>query len=874
MAEPVRPGASSAQGSRWPLLLSGRDALGLLPEIVVTLALISLIWTSVYLGVRNAYELADHRAVQETANLSTAFADGATRVVLGIDQTLLSVRAAYASDPEHFDLDEWNRKLNRPDVLNVHLGLIGPDGVAVGSTMKRAAASIDLSDREHFRAQLDPSHDDLFISRPLLGRGTGVWTVQFTRKLLDAAGRLAGVMVYSLSCEELSRSYERVDVGNGFVMLAGLDGVVRARAPLEPTAVGRDLQNAPFFAQVAAEASGSYQASNAASHAAWTVSFRRLANYPLVMMVGFSQERVLSEFFGVRERAFLFGTLMTVAVLMLAVLWIMQRRRSAVSSRALQATLDHMSQGVALIDGRGRVPVLNKRAAELLDLPAPMLGRMSSGLGGLLRAIGAGDSPDGKVLQRGDRLVEVEASVLPRGGSLLTYTDVTEQRRDEARIRHLALHDGLTGLANRLMLNDRITEAAAEGRRFAVLALDLDGFKAVNDGLGHDVGDAVLVRASARIQAAAGVDDVVARVGGDEFTVLLRHAGTPGEAERLAAVLVGSLAEPIVVDSHVCLIGASVGVVLAPDDGTDAGDLLKKADMALYRAKCDGRGRFCRFDGSMFREAAERHWLERELRMGVERDQIEVFFQPQFACSTGHITGFEALARWRHPDRGLIPPDVFIPLAEESGMIIDIGRIVLQKACSSAAGWPHPYRVCVNLSPIQFRDAALPEFLTSLTASTGLPLHLLELEVTEGVLIGDERQALRILQTLHDLGVGLALDDFGTGYSSLSYLQRFNFDRVKIDKSFVQAQQTDKRARAILNAVLALSHSLDLVVIAEGVETAAQYVSLREQGCGEVQGFLLGRPMPAGEVEEFIRTTSAKLLAGTDLRIAAVPFAR
>lgn len=861
----LKPRVQAPERARHPLrmrllrLARGRGPARLLPELLVTLALVALIWISVHLVLLNTYETAEHNAIQETGNLSVALADSATRVVAGIDQTLLAIRAAYAADPEHFNLDDWDRTQNRPDALTVHLGLIGPDGISLGSTMKRAAGAFNLSDREHFRVHLDPSRDVLFISRPVLGRGTGVWTVQFTRKLLDAQGRFAGVVVYSLSCEELSHFYESVDVGSGFVMLAGLDGIVRARAPVDDRLLGRDLHDQPWFAQIAANVSGNYRAINRANGIEWTISFRRLTSYPLVVMVGFSQDRVLATYNATRRRTIMFGTLASAAVVLMGSLWIVQRRRSTLSSRALQATLDHMSQGVALIDGQGRVPVINNRAAELLDIPSGMLRRSQAGLGDLLRAIGAGAAPDHGLLHRSGRLIEVQSSNLPRGGALLTYTDVTDRRRDEARIRHLAHHDGLTGLANRLLLNDRITEAAAQGGSFALLALDLDGFKAVNDGLGHDVGDAVLVRAAARIQAATGATDTVARVGGDEFTVLMRKLVAPADAERLAAALVGTLAEPIVVGSHVCLIGASVGVVLSPLDGTDAGNLLKKADVALYRAKCEGRGRFCRFDSSMYEVMEERHWLERELRVGIERDQIEVFFQPQFSCATGRITGFEALARWRHPDRGLIAPDVFIPLAEECGLIVDIGRIVLEKSCRNAAGWNPACRVGVNLSPVQFRDAKLPEHLGDVLARTGLPPHLLELEVTEGVLIGDEQQALRILETMHEIGVRLALDDFGTGYSSLSYLQRFSFDRVKIDKSFVQAQQHDKRARAIMSAVLALSHSLDLVVTAEGVETPAQYFSLREQGCAEVQGFLLGRPMPAEAVADFIWTSNTRL---------------
>ena len=834
----------------------------LVPELLVTLALVGAIWVSVHLVLLSRYQAFEGEAAQETHDLAVAFADAAGRTVEGIDHTLLAVRAAHDADPGNFSLERWYNPDSPREALALHLRIAGPDGTARDPAVGGPAGASDVADQDYFRAQLDPSRDELFISKPALERKTGTWTVQFSRKLLDGRGDFAGVVAYSLDGAELSRFYQMVGIGEGFISLTGLDGVVRARAPLDGRWLGRNLFGMPNFGPMVRDVSGTVSDIGRADGRGKVISFRRLARYPLLVMVGFDEARVLAGYRGSRERVLAFSTVATAALLMVAALWSVQRRRSDASSRALRATLDHMAQGIALLDEQGRVPVVNNRALELLDIPAAMAGGSRAGLGEMLRTVGAVDGSGRNVLHRAGRLIEAHASSLPGGSTLLTYTDVTDRRRDEARIRHLAHHDGLTGLANRLLLHDRITEAAMGSSPFALLSLDLDGFKSVNDGLGHDVGDAVLVRAARRIQAIAGPANTVARVGGDEFTVLL-HKLPEGGTAQLAARLVDALGERMVVGHHVCSVGASVGVVVADDGaGADTGDLLKKADLALYRAKCDGRGRFCLFEPSMQDALDERNWLERELRSGLPCGQVEVYFQPQFACATPlnareRIAGFEALARWRHPERGLIPPSVFIPLAEECGLILDLGRAVLEQACINAAGWSVPCRVSVNLSPVQFRDGCLPEFLDTILTRTGLPAHRLELEVTEGVLIGDEQQALRILQTLRDLGVRLALDDFGTGYSSLSYLQRFPFDRVKIDKSFVQAQREDKRARAILTAVLALSRSLDLVVTAEGVETPEQYEALREQGCTEVQGFLLGRPQPANAVPAFLRANTA-----------------
>ncbi len=329
--------------------------------------------------------------------------------------------------------------------------------------------------------------------------------------------------------------------------------------------------------------------------------------------------------------------------------------------------------------------------------------------------------------------------------------------------------------------------------------------------------------------------------------------------------LVDVLALPAIIEGHSVNLGASAGLAVYPADGTCQRTLLRNADTALYEAKAAGWGTSRRFHPSMLERLSEQRWLESELRASLEREGITVHYQPQFDPRTLAVTGFEALARWHHPERGFISPASFIPVAEECGLITAIGRQVLQQACMLAADLPRPCRVAVNLSPIQFRDAGLIKLVVDTLARSGLPADLLELEVTEGVLIHDETQALQILGELRQLGVRIALDDFGTGYSSLNYLRRFPFDRVKIDKSFVQAQEGDDRSAAILDAVLTLSSRLHLSVTAEGVETEAQLQTLRRKGVGEVQGFLLGRPVPGTEIRRFLNTTeaSARLLGGS-----------
>jgi diguanylate cyclase (GGDEF)-like protein len=471
------------------------------------------------------------------------------------------------------------------------------------------------------------------------------------------------------------------------------------------------------------------------------------------------------------------------------------------------------------------------------------------------------------------KVIEVQTYPTAFGGTVLTYTDVTERKLAEARILHVAHHDALTGLPNRLLLNERIGQAVENAQRdgghFAIFGLDLDGFKAINDTMGHDAGDLVLCRFAERLRQLVRPGDMAARTGGDEFTVLVRDIVNPAMVETIARRLLDDLVLPVDLGGFVSTLDSSVGIAVYPEDGTDGRALLKNADTALYRAKVGGKAGVCRFENWMDQSLAERRALERDLRQAMEQDELDVYFQPQFACNSLHVVGFEALVRWRHASRGFVPPDVFIPLAEECGLIGAIGRTVLEKACVRAAEWHPRHRVAVNLSPVQFRGGGLVGMVSDILLRTGFPAGLLELEITEGVLIKDEDQALNTLRTLKDLGVTIALDDFGTGYSSLSYLRRFPFDKIKIDKTFLLAQEQDFGTRTILEAVLAMTSRLGLPVIAEGVETEEQLAMLRDQGCPEVQGFLLGRPMPDADVQPFLRSlTEVVGHEGRHLRLA------
>jgi diguanylate cyclase (GGDEF)-like protein/PAS domain S-box-containing protein len=442
-----------------------------------------------------------------------------------------------------------------------------------------------------------------------------------------------------------------------------------------------------------------------------------------------------------------------------------------------------------------------------------------------------------------------------RPAAVTALRDISERKRDGERIRFLAHHDQLTGLPNRVLLDERLRQAldtaAATGGSFAVHCMDLDRFKPINDVFGHPAGDRLLVHAAERLRAALGATDTLARTGGDEFVVVQPGAGR-AEAASLARRLVSVLSQGIQIEGRNVSIGTSVGVALHPADGATAESLLRHADMALYRAKREGRGTFRFFDETADRRLRERHALEHDLGEALALGQLDLHYQPILDCRTGHLAGFEALARWHHPVRGPIAPAEFVPIAEECGLILPLGRWALETACAEAATWPSEARIAVNLSPAQFRHPGLPQLIAGVLRKTGLPASRLELEVTEGLLVDDTERALAALVDIKRVGVHLALDDFGTGYASLSYLLRFPFDRIKIDRSFVKGLGCDANATAIVTAILALARSLRLGVTAEGVETEEHLALLRAQQCQHAQGFFLGRPVPAARLRELL----------------------
>ncbi|MFT4089168.1 MAG: EAL domain-containing protein [Asticcacaulis sp.] len=434
--------------------------------------------------------------------------------------------------------------------------------------------------------------------------------------------------------------------------------------------------------------------------------------------------------------------------------------------------------------------------------------------------------------------------------------DVTEKLRVEERSRHLALHDVLTDLPNRLqfqtMLDLQMSQDDAPENDFALLLLDLDRFKAVNDSLGHHAGDHLLKAVAARMRSVVRAGDIIARLGGDEFGVIHRGAVGAGSAALLAQRIISALKEPFSIDGHVITIGCSAGIALRSEHGRSAYALMKRADLALYAAKATGHGDYAWFEFNMEEKADRQRILRDELSLALRDEQLYLEYQPILNTRTGQIDAFEALLRWRHPERGLIAPDVFIPVAETSGLIEPVGRWVLEQACVEAARWSDPVRVAVNLSVRQFAGSNLAADVMHALEQSGLPAHRLELEITESIFLTDSQENVRILHQLKQLGVRIALDDFGTGYSSLAYLRCFLFDKLKIDRSFITDMASTPENLAIVRAVIGLGKSFGAIVTAEGVETEAEMASVTQEGCDQAQGFLLGCPMGAAETRALL----------------------
>ena len=552
----------------------------------------------------------------------------------------------------------------------------------------------------------------------------------------------------------------------------------------------------------------------------------------------------------------------------------------------LRKIIETEPECVKLVDVDGNILEVNPAGLEMLQSsdPGEIIGRsvldfvapeFKSRLEVVMRRVISGEPAmlEMDIIGAKGRKRRVESHAAPlygpdgRVSSLLMVTrDISERADAESQVHYLAHYDLLTGLPNRALFRDRLLQAMAQAKRtstlVAVMFLDIDHFKDVNDSLGHAIGDQLLKEIAQRIRACVRETDTVARFGGDEFGLIQTNLNTVEGTADLADRLITDIGKPFHIDGHEIHTAASIGVTIYPFDDHNAEDILKNADMAMYKAKREGRGRYQFYVAELNKIIQQRTAIERDLRTALAKDQLRLHYQPQLDLSTGQVVGVEALLRWQHPERGDISPVEFIPVAESTGLIMPIGEWVLRTACQQARAWQDaglpPVRVAINLSAVQFRHKNLHETITQALADSHLEPCWLEVELTESLIMKDVRTTIETLQNLHELGVQISIDDFGTGYSSLSYLTRFPINKIKLDKSFVR--DVDKKdGAAIAHTVITLGHSLNMKVMAEGVETVEQLHFLREHGCNEVQGYYFGRPMPPGAIERLLRSSLEEL---------------
>jgi diguanylate cyclase (GGDEF)-like protein len=569
----------------------------------------------------------------------------------------------------------------------------------------------------------------------------------------------------------------------------------------------------------------------------------------------------------------------------------LQEREEEVRAQNLRfdAALNNMSQALLMFDSCARLVICNHRYYEMYELSSD-LAKPGATLRQLLELRthkgSFADDPDryvanlmstiaeGKTWSQltelpDGRTIVVVNHPMTGGGWVATHEDITERRRAEKQIAHMARHDALTDLPNRVLLRERLANALdtlPDGERLAVLYLDLDHFKSVNDTLGHQIGDELLKAVAERLRSCVRELDTVARVGGDEFAIIQTGLQQPTDTAMLARSICDAIKEPFDLHGHAVIADTSIGIALAPGDGTDPIELLKNADMALYGAKADGRGTYRFFEPEMDARMKMRRSLELALRKALANGEFELHYQPLVSLDDRRITCCEALLRWQHPERGLISPTEFIPIAEEIGLIIPLGEWVLRKACADAAHWPAETKVAVNLSPIQVTQPNIVTVVVGALAAAGLPANRLEVEITESVLMQNSDTTLATLHQLRQLGVRISMDDFGTGYSSLSYLRSFPFDKIKIDRCFISGLAAGDDSVAIVLAIAGLAKQLGMATTAEGVETRQQLQQVKALGCSEMQGFLFSAPRRMEELTQLFRPKPERELAVTDIR--------
>ena len=765
-----------------------------------------------------------------------------------------------------------------------HVGafnLWNANGWLINSSEMWPVPDASIANRRYYQDFISGRPTPDLIVEPVVSKVTKVWTTVFARKIIGRNGEIIGIASRGVEPRHFEAFVGSLALDSGTaISMIHRDGTIIARYPQDDSVIGHNVGNTSAFQRALAvdgDISGRFTSARLSQDKVGAV--KPLTHFPILIVATTSTSSALADW-RAQTRLQFYAAALTVAVIIAMVFLIVRqlRRQHAAAqhklsekTRYLDTAINNMTQGLLLFDAAGRLVICNRQYIDMFGL-SPDVVKPGCHLRDLIKHrqqlgsfVGDVDAYCAKFL---DRSVDLKDSVTstpdgrsirlifkrsPDGGWATTMEDVTEVRRVQAKIEHLAHYDALTNLPNRTLFQRHAEKLLqVEDAEFAILYIDIDEFKRINDSLGHLIGDEFLKGVADRLRQSAGAGDFIARLGGDEFAVLQHGIESVEDVHALVARIYQALRTPFDCHGHQFTSDASIGIAIAPRHGSDLFDLLKNADLAMYAAKAAGRRTYRFFDPSMEQEANLRRELEADLRTALAQGGFELHYQPLVDLRSDEVTGCEALLRWRHPVRGMVSPADFVPVAEETGLIEEIGQWVLRTACAEAATWPADVRIAVNVSPVQFRSETLSLKVASVLAETGLDPRRLELEITEAVLIADDDAALVTLNQLRALGVHIALDDFGTGYSSLQYLQRFPFDKIKIDRSFVKEVTRNSSSASIIRAVVSIAADRNMITTAEGVETLQQRETVQNLGCTQMQGFLFSAARPAQEIRALL----------------------
>jgi len=797
--------------------------------------------------------------------------------------------------------EDYKRRMSGQDIhlmLKAKLGALSyvggvnifdADGVLINASASWPVPEVRVADRSYFKVfKSDPRSPDMLIE-PVYSRITGLWTTVIARRMTGPTGEFLGAVGRGIEPANFEKFFASLALGEGAaISMYHRDGTLLARYPHVDAMIGQNFKAGPVHQQVLAKSDhGTVRIISPIDGQDRLASARTLRNFPISVVATTTIASALADW---REQIRFLIAVAGLSVLAISTLLFLVVRRLSqqhqLEKQRLDTAINNMTQGLLMFDSSHRLVVANQRYVEMFGVSTEVV-KPGCTLQDLLnhrKEIGSfkgdvdaycatlfGKMAQGEIFQTiletaDGGSIQVSYRPLPRGGWVTTLEDITERRRVEDRITHLAHYDALTDLPNRALFHEQLKRELARiapGEQLAVLYIDIDEFKSVNDTLGHLIGDELLKSVAVSLGRCVRDTDFVARLGGDEFAIVQTGIRTADDVTGLVTRVLDTIREPYECLGHQVTTDASIGIALAPQHGADLDQILKNADLAMYAAKSAGRRTYRFFEPEMDARARARHILEMDLRQAISDGAFEVHYQPCISLQDNKITSCEALLRWRHSERGMISPAEFIPIAEETGLINQLGEWVLTTACAEATTWPDHIKLAVNVSPVQFKSGTLALKIVAALAASGLPASRLELEITEAVLIRDDEAALAILHQLRAIGVGIALDDFGTGYSSLSYLQRFPFDKIKIDRCFVNDIAEPDGSSCIVQAVVNIAAARQMTTTAEGVETQQQRELLRALGCAEMQGYLFSPAKPAAEIRQLFHREQS---AGADLR--------